>query len=189
MSTLTPSFVFLTLIIVTAITSVSDSFAADFSAIWDGGNGNWDDPLHWSTNPNYPDNTGGFTYDATINHGTVSLNRDITIQRLFFDGRDTILTGAHELTLNQGMTLTGGSLSSTINLSAGSTSNISTSNISSGPSALGGILNNSGTLNQSAQIFRLYGTINNMAGSTWNLQAGSGMNNDAPHNPLSRRSI
>ncbi len=75
---------------------LADSPAADFSAVWNGGNGNWSDALHWNTNPNYPNNGGGITYDATINGGTVTLDRDITIQRFFFNGNVNggILNGA-----------------------------------------------------------------------------------------------
>ena len=73
-------------LVVATLAPSTTLLAADFSAIWDGGNGNWDDPLHWNTNPNYPNNTGAVTYDATINDGNVTLDRDITIQRFFLDG-------------------------------------------------------------------------------------------------------
>ena len=101
--TLRTSLLVLSLAVI-ALAPSSHSSAADFSAIWDGGNGNWDDPLHWSTNPNYPNNGGGFTYNATINSGAVTLDRDIMIQRLFLNNfKSTIYgNGSSQLTLNEG---------------------------------------------------------------------------------------
>ncbi len=144
--------------------------AADFSAIWDGGNGTWDDPLHWSTNPNYPDNNNGVSYDATINHGTVTLDRNITIQSLFLSGFSaTTLSGAFSLTLNEGATVTNANIESgTINLTTDSTSTLASL-------GLRGTINNSGTMDQSGQIVG-DGTINNLSGATWIMQQGSGMN-------------
>jgi hypothetical protein len=168
--------------IVVTLAQSTPASAADFSAIWDGGNGNWDDPLHWNTNPNYPNN-GGFTYDATINSGNVTLNRDIVIQRLFLNGGN--LLGAFELTLNEGVNWTGGTIGgppfgslATINLGTGSTSTIS----SPGMPILNvnGTINNSGTVNQTNALYSL-GVINNLAGATWNLQ-GQGQIN--PFNPF-----
>ncbi len=101
------------LAIVVQVTSVAKSSAADFSAIWiGGGNNNWSDGTLWSTSPNYPNNIGDSTYDATINIGKVTLDRDITIQRLFINRGDpvfnTTLSGAGTLTLNEGLFYAGG---------------------------------------------------------------------------------
>ena len=152
----------------------SNSFAADFSAIWDGGNGNWGDALHWNTNPNYPDNAGGVTYDATINSGNVTLDRNITIQRLFFS--NGIVGGGFELTLNDGLTWSGGRIGSIVNLATGSASTIAP-NSSSSSYLDGATINNSGSVTQSAGVYAGTGgaIINNLAGATWVVQQGAGM--------------
>jgi hypothetical protein len=123
--TLKISLLCLALVVATLLPQTVNS--ADFSAIWDGGNGNWDDPLHWNTNPNYPNNGGGITYDATIHNGNIALNSDITIERFFLNGG--ALNGLGQLNLNEGLTWMGGSISgssgSSITLAVGSTSTIS----------------------------------------------------------------
>lgn len=146
-----------------------NSAAADVSAAWLGGIGNWDDGTQWTTNPNYPNNGNGITYNATIASGSATLDRDITLRRLFFNGG--ALTGSFDLTLNKGLTWTAGSLSSSgaINLSAGSTSTISSAGlILDGPT-----INNSGIVNQSASIESSGAIINNLAGATWSAQPDS----------------
>lgn len=149
---------------------LKNSAAADVSATWLGGDGNWGDATQWNTNPNYPNNGNGVTYDATINSGTAALDRDITIQRFFLNGG--ALTGSFDLTLKEGLTWTAGTLSSSgaINLSAGSTSTISGSSlIMDGPT-----LNNSGTVLQSGTLDEGSGAIiNNLAGATWTAQSDS----------------
>lgn len=149
---------------------LSSSSAADFSSTWLNGTGNWSDATQWNTSPNYPNNGNGVTYDATINSGAVTLDRDITIQRLTFSGGS--LTGSSDLTLNEGLTWTGGELrtSGAINLGAGSTSTISGSDlVLDGPT-----INNSGTVNQNSDLSssnpQSEAVINNLAGAAWNVQ-------------------
>jgi hypothetical protein len=174
--TLWTSLLFVTLI-GTHLALLPVSSAADFSAIWDGGNGNWGDSLHWSTNPNYPNNTGGVTYDATINGGNATLDRNITIQTFFFNDLG-VLNGAFALTIDEGFNWTKGGIgpSTTVNLAAGSVSIISTDPFSS---YINGTLNNSGTVNQMSS-FDLYGVINNLAGATWILYQGGHINPPLP---------
>ena len=174
------SLLFIACVATACFTASSNSSAADFSAIWDvTATGGRFSPLE-DANPTYPNNTGAITYDATINGGNVTLDRNITVQRLFLNSF-TNLIGASELTLNEGLTWTNGyignSISSapTINLAAGSTSTISTAN---GGAAISGIINNFGTVTQTGD-FDFTGIINNPAGATWNLQGG-GMNNPRP---------
>jgi hypothetical protein len=159
--------------IMVALAQVTLTSAADFSAIWDGGNGNWSDFIHWSSNPNYPNNGGGFTYDATINSGTVTLDRDITLQRLFL-GNGT-LTGAFQLSLNEGVTWTGGTIgaTTTINLVSGSVSNFTGGDGFS--HFLLGTINNEGIVNEDRYIRYFGGVINNRAGAVWNF-SGFGIN-------------
>jgi fibronectin-binding autotransporter adhesin len=169
---------------VIAVTPLTNSFAADFSSVWSGGNGNWSNGTLWSTNPNYPNNTGAVTYDATINGGTVTLDRNITIQRFFFNGNvnSGILNGAFQLTLNEGLTWTGGEIAlspgGAINLTAGSTSTISSS-FGSFTDLASGTINNAGnvSLAQNSALFGGSGIINNLAGGSWTLQSGSELGN------------
>ena len=121
--------------LVIALLAPRNASSADFSPVWNGGNANWDDPVQWSGCPNgcYPNNTGNMTFNATINSGTVALDRDIAIQRLFFNGNihGGKITGGSQLTLNEGFTWNGGEIAlgagGAINLAAGSTSSVSSS--------------------------------------------------------------
>jgi hypothetical protein len=56
------------------------------AAAWNGTNGNWSDAARWSTNPAFPDNAGPTTYAVTVGSGFVTLDRDITVQRLSLGG-------------------------------------------------------------------------------------------------------
>ena len=160
--------------------------SADFSAIWNGGNANWDDPVQWTGCPNgcYPNNTGNMTFNATINSGTVALNRDITIQRLFFNGNihGGKITGSSQLTLNEGFTWNGGEIAlgagGTINLPVGSTSSVTLS-FGSNNEFTSGTINNSGsfTVNPTSAFFGSNGIINNLASGTWTMQNGSLLGN------------
>jgi len=166
-------------VVVVALAQVPHASAADFSAIWDGGTGNWDDPLHWNTNPNYPNNSGGVTYDATINSGTVTLDRNIAIQRLFLNGATTssaVLSGPFELTLNDGLSWSGGRIGlTTINLVAGSASTISGFSYTK---ILNGTINNFGTVNDYGGILLFDGAITNAAGATWTLRQSTALNSN-----------
>jgi hypothetical protein len=153
--------------IVVTLAQSTPASAADFSAIWDGGNGNWDDPLHWNTNPNYPNNSGGVTYDATINGGNVTLDRDITIQQLIFNGGT--LSGPSELTLEEGFHWNTGTIGlATINLAASSSSTLVVNNYAQ---ILHGTINNAGAIDQTGS-FKSDGTVTNLAGATWTMRSG-----------------
>jgi hypothetical protein len=160
------------------LAALPSSAAADFSAIWDGGNGNWSDSLHWVTSPSYPNNTGGITYDAHITNGDVILDRNITIQRLFFESPYPLLDGAAELTLNEGITWTGANVrlapGGAINLAVGSTSTLSAPG---GVFLYSGTINNAGVVTQSSTLWGVglgqgNGIINNLAGASWTIQGG-----------------
>src|SRR5262245_12140024 len=63
------------------------ALAADVTSTWNGTTGNWSDATRWSSNPNFPNNgNGGFTYDAIINSGSVTLDQDIAIEKLTLSG-------------------------------------------------------------------------------------------------------
>jgi hypothetical protein len=157
--------------------------AADLSSHWLNGDGNWSDAMQWDTNPAYPNNGNGVTYDATINAGDVTLDRDITIQRLFLNGG--ILDGVSELNLLEGLNWTGGKISgpagSAINLGAGSISTIAAPSNGSGNNLTARTINNLGTVNQSQGIISTDAIINNLAGATWNAQAGAGLTGFVPY--------
>ena len=152
------------------------ALAADVSATWLGGNGNWGNATLWDTNPNFPNNgNGGFTYDATINSGTATLDRNIAIQRLFLNGGG--IDGSFNLTLNDGLSWTGGTIAGSpgtaVELPAKSTSTFSGTD----PLTLNGrTINNSGTVSE-IQSVDGDGAINNLAGATWDIQAGANGNN------------
>src|SRR4051794_17089750 len=56
-------------------------------SIWNGTAGNWSDFTKWSTNPLYPNNgNGGFTYNASISSGTVTLDSSVTLNRFTLSG-------------------------------------------------------------------------------------------------------
>ncbi|MBX3382383.1 MAG: hypothetical protein KF864_02635 [Phycisphaeraceae bacterium] len=90
------------------------SALAQTTATWQGAvSGNWTDGSRWSTNPDFPNNSGPNTFNAVINAlgtpYTVSLDADITIQSLALESPDAILSmGASRLTLNAGLSIQGG---------------------------------------------------------------------------------
>lgn len=87
---------------VCAVWSTMRQAWAQESATWDGSAGLWSDESKWDT-ALFPHNgNGGLTYDATVNGGTVTLDQDLTIQRLVFAGGT--IDGPFELTANTGAT-------------------------------------------------------------------------------------
>lgn len=75
--------------------------------------GTWNDPTRWSTGPIFPNNAGGQTYNAIIAVSGSAFNVDlsipITIQNLTLSSADATLRllGSNNVTLNQGLTLSG----------------------------------------------------------------------------------
>ena len=71
----------------------------DTPAVWDGSPNNWSSALHWSSNPNVPNNgtPPGSLYDVTVTSGTVTLDINPTIQVFTFTGG--LLNGAGNLTV------------------------------------------------------------------------------------------
>jgi len=84
--------------------------AADVISTWNGSTATWTS-ANWSS-PLFPNNgNGGFTYDAVINGGTVTLTLDqnIIIQAMGLNGGT--LTGDGNLTLQANSTWTAGTMS------------------------------------------------------------------------------
>ena len=89
---------------------VSPTLAADVVSTWDGAIDDWTSN-HWSS-PDFPNNgNDGFTYDAVIGSGTVTLDQDITIEGLTLSGG--ILTGTSSIALNDLSSWTAGTMSGT----------------------------------------------------------------------------
>jgi hypothetical protein len=87
--------------------------AADVISTWNGSTGNWTDATRWSSNPQFPNNgNGGFTYDAIINSGTLTLDQNITIEALNLTGGTLTCAAATNftLTLNDLFTRTSGTI-------------------------------------------------------------------------------
>ncbi|MFN0126194.1 MAG: beta strand repeat-containing protein [Verrucomicrobiales bacterium] len=122
--------------------------AADHSALWTGGTGDWGDPGNWDipTAPGTFPLNGLDTYDAELlNGGTIQLDQDIVIEG-FTLGLGT-LGGAFSLTLNENLIWDGGGLEGTGTLTAMGTGSTITG---TGFSYLDRRLANSGTMVYSA---------------------------------------
>ena len=92
--------------------TVAPVSAADQVSTWDGTTNNWSDAARWNTVPTaglFPNNgNGGFTYDAIINSGNVTLDLDITIELLSLNGGT--VGGTFNLTASGLSTWTGGTM-------------------------------------------------------------------------------
>jgi hypothetical protein len=86
------------------------------NSTWNGTVGNWSDATRWSSNPLFPNNGGGNTYNATISAGTVTVDTPITIDALTFSGGT--LTGTQNLSTQGVFNWAGGTLSGTGMLTA-----------------------------------------------------------------------
>lgn len=87
--------------------------AADVISTWDGTTNNWTSN-HWANVPGVafvPNNgNGGFTYDAKVSAGTVTLNQNIVINGLTLSGGGAI-TGSNNLNVLSGINWSGGKFS------------------------------------------------------------------------------
>jgi hypothetical protein len=156
-------------VVLVAAGFATPAIAADVSASWVGGAGDWSDPAHWSTNPAFPNNDDGVTYDAVVNPITyfdVTLTQPVTIEKLSLARVN--LVGNSDLTLNDALSWTSGALSgpAKTTLNAGGTI--------SGAEAKGinsHTLDNAGTLTWSGGLLLLNNaTINNLASGTIDAQ-------------------
>jgi len=92
---------------------LSAGLAADVTSTWNGTTGNWSDATRWNNSPSvlqFPNNgNGGFTYDAIINSGTVTLDLSVVVEAFTIGGG--ILSGSNDLTTNQLTTFNYGTMS------------------------------------------------------------------------------
>jgi hypothetical protein len=78
-------------------------------------NGSWNDPTRWSTNPDFPNNSGPSTFNAVIGATgaayNVDLNVPITVQNVNISSADATLRflNSNNLTINQALGLSAGS--------------------------------------------------------------------------------
>ncbi|MEY2539939.1 MAG: hypothetical protein QOG67_3679, partial [Verrucomicrobiota bacterium] len=135
--------------------SVMVSLAADVTSTWNAGSGDWGVAANWNPNSFFPKNgSHGFTFDAILNNGgTINLDQNIAIQK--FTLTSGTLTGSKDLTTNELLTWTAGTMSG-----SGMTN------------ANGGMSLNSSGVN----LFLDTRTLNNAAGqtATWTNTTGSG---------------
>jgi hypothetical protein len=97
---------------------VVNALAADVTSTWDNTTNNWTS-AHWSS-AMFPNNgNGGFTYDAEIGGGAVTLDQDITIEKFTLSGGALVGPTSFTLTLNDLFTWTGGTIGGVGNVSAG----------------------------------------------------------------------
>ena len=96
----------------------SNTQAAVTSCTWQGGAlspGKWSDP-NWNSDAGcsgtFPDNSNGKTYDVTNPRGSITLDRNITIDTFNLNG-GTLLTGSKNLTVNKIFNWTRGALAGT----------------------------------------------------------------------------
>lgn len=105
--------------------SLLPATAADFTATWNGTTGNWSDTTKWSTNPLAPNNgNGGFTFDVVQSAGALTMDQAVNVEKLTMSGGGNSGSGFN-LTVNDLLTLSGGSLNGTgtINANGGATIN------------------------------------------------------------------
>jgi hypothetical protein len=97
--------------VATFVTS-GTALAADVTSTWKAASGDWSAPTTWTPKTNFPNNgNGGLTYDAVLgNDGTITLDRDITIQKYTQSNGTLTSSGNFTLTVNELMTWSGGTI-------------------------------------------------------------------------------
>ena len=106
------------------------AIAADVTSTWSTASSNWGVNANWTNVPalgGFPSNgnLGVLTYDGVLaNGGTITLDQNITIQK--FTLSSGIVTGSFNLTLNDNLAWSGGTMSGTgVTSVAGAASTIS----------------------------------------------------------------
>lgn len=133
------------------------------SCTWQGGNGNWSDPAHWSCGhvPTISDT-------VTINGNNVTLTDNVTVADFVFTGG--ALYGSYGITVTNVMTWTGGGFTSgALTIASGAAMNI---NRPGGLSLGSSTVNNAGTILWHAGGLTCSGcTINNQARALFEMRA------------------
>ncbi|MEA2733729.1 MAG: subtilase-type serine protease, partial [Humisphaera sp.] len=98
--------------------------AADFSSVWNGGIGSWNDPAQWT--PALVPNNGAQTFDASISAGTANLASSVLLEKLNVTGGVIASPSATPFTItaNDTFTWSGGQFENT-NVVAGAGANLS----------------------------------------------------------------
>jgi hypothetical protein len=101
------------------IARAAPAFAADVVSQYEGA-GLWSDPTHWRSNPSqplYPNNgNGGLTFRA-FTARPVTLDVDVNLESYTLS--DWSLSGTNRLTVSQGFTFAGGTLSASVDAGGG----------------------------------------------------------------------
>lgn len=128
-------------------TTASLARAADVISTWDSSSNPWTSN-HWSS-PLFPHNgNGGFTYDAVINGGTVTLDQDVVLEKLAFTGGILESSSDYDISLLNGTSsLTHGVVGGLGDLLLGPSAVLTLSSTGGSGPTLGRDLDNSGTVN------------------------------------------
>lgn len=152
-------------------------------ATWNNTTGNWSNLSKWTGTSAIPNNAGGTTYEAGIHAGKVTLDQNVTIQNLtlskewYTPANGPELASTNTLGVNGSMYWDTGSLTGTGTINANGTMTID-------PATW--IIYNYQTINnygtaawRGSNSYALLngGTINNMAGATFDAQADSTISN------------
>ena len=166
--------------------------AADVTSTWNASNGNWSVNANWTNAPvlgGFPNNgnLGVLTYDAILgNGGTITLDQNIVLEK--FTIANGSVTGSFNLTLNDNLQWSGGTMGGTGSTEVIGTATIVNTGVNKG---LDRTLNNSGTITYSAadlsnplffglnngaatSVLNNNGTFNTTAGGDFTLNAGVG---------------
>jgi autotransporter-associated beta strand protein len=150
--------------------------AADETATWLGGVGNWSDAGNWVNVPAVPafpnDGNLGKTYDAVVKSGVITLDQGISIQGLTF--ADGTITGTSSLTLSGASAWNGGSMTGggTTHVNAGAS--LGLTGITGSPTLNGRTLELAGSATDDAQtlVVENSGAVNVLSGGSLALQGG-----------------
>jgi hypothetical protein len=146
------------LLVLSTVLGSFPASAADATSTWDGSTNNWTSN-HWSS-PNFPNNgNGGLTYDAVLGSGTVTVDQDISIQKLTLTGGTLTATSPFLLTINDLLDWSFGTMSGAGQTVIGSGAALSITGVTRG---LNCALVNNGAANwTSGQIPMTSGTFQN----------------------------
>jgi hypothetical protein len=151
--------------------------AADITSTYTAATGSWNDPGKWSSNPQFPHNADGLTYDAVLaNAGAVTLNQDVILNKYTFSSGTT--TGTFNLTCLELLTWNGGTFSGS-----------GTTNANGGLAIGGGTkllsartIANPTAATWTAGLIDGAGVINNLSGATFDISHDASMRLATFHN-------
>jgi hypothetical protein len=146
-----------------ALASLHPARAADQIATWNSTNNPWSAAAHWSTGLFPHNGNAGFTYDAILGGGAITLDRNIAIQRYTQSGGSLLASSPFTLTVHELFTWSGGTLTNAgvVQANGGMALNGTTKSLNGGHT-----INNAGNATWSAGDFTTGG------GAIFNNQIG-----------------